>query len=457
MNMKKILSALLALVLMLGCAGLAEQTDADRIAELEAQVAELTEQLENAQATIKEYEEERYVITFDGGYVTLEECQEQYDYLVSMYESYGYSVEGYEDYLREGVMQSLGERAVLLTKAKELGYADIPEDVMASYEAEAQGAYESNVQAYLPYFQADGVTEEEARSQVEEFLAGSGYTYEAILNEMVDTHVSNAVYEHVTADIVLTEADVQAAYDVAVAADEEAYAADPYTYEATQAQGGTIYWNPEGYRAVKHILVKFTDEQKTNYTEITGIISDLETQIEAAAAPAETAEATEEGDAAEPVDVAALEAELATAKTELDALYAALAPKAQEAIDRFNNGEDFDALMAEYGEDPGMQQEPGVITGYYVCAELGAWETAFNDGAMSIENVGEISGMVYGSNGIHVIYYMADVTPGAVAIEDVRATLEESTLTDKKAEVYNTQVTDWATELNIEYHPERFK
>ena len=448
MNLKKILAAALALVLMLSCAGLAEQTEADRIAELEAQVAELTAQLEEAQATIKEYEEERYVITFDGGYVTLEECLAQYDQLVSMYTSYGYSVEGYEDYLRESVMQSLGERAVMLAKAKELGYADIPADVMTAYETEALGAYESNVQAYMSYFRTEDSTEEETRQQVEEFLADSGYTYETILSQMIDTHVNGAMYDYVTAGITLTEEDVQAAYDAAVAADEAAYAEDPYTYESTQAQGGAIYWNPEGYRAVKHILVKFTDEQKMTYTDISGIISDLETKIEAAAAPAE---------GAEPVDVAELEAELATAKAELDALYAALVPRAQEVIDRFNNGEDFETLLAEYGEDPGMNREPSKTTGYYVCAEQGAWELAFNEGAMSIANVGEISDMVYASNGIHIILYMADVTPGAVALEDVRATLEESALTDKKAEAYNTQVTAWATELNIEYHPERFR
>ncbi len=456
MNLKKILSAVLALVLMMSCAAFAEQSDADRIAELEAQVAELTAQLEQAQATIKAYEEERYVVTFDGGYVTLEECQTQYDQLVAMYEGYGYSVEGSEDYLRESVMQSLGERAIVLAKAKELGHDVIAEDVMASYETEARGAYESNVQAYLPYFQADGVAEEESRRQVEEFLASNNYTYESILTQMIDTHVNTAMYEAVTAGVALTEEDVQAAYDEAVAEDEAAYADDPYGYESTQAQGGTIYWNPEGYRAVKHVLVKFTDEQKTNYTEITGIIADLEARIEAAAAPAETAEA-EDGEAAEPVDVAALEAELETAKGELDALYAALAPKAQEVIDRFNNGEDFDALMAEYGEDPGMAREPGMTTGYYVCAEQGAWEAAFNDGAMSIANIGEISGMVYGSNGIHIICYMADVTPGAVALETVRANVEENALINKKADVYADQIADWSAELNLEYHLERFK
>ena len=262
MNLKKILSAVLALVLMMSCAAFAEQSDADRIAELEAQVAELTAQLEQAQATIKAYEEERYVVTFDGGHVTLEECQTQYNQLVAMYEGYGYSVEGSEDYLRESVMQSLGERAIVLAKAKELGHDVIAEDVMASYEAEARGAYETNVQAYLPYFQADGVAEEEARQQVEEFLATNNYTYEGILTQMIDTHVNTAMYEAVTAGVALTEEDVQAAYDESVAEDEALYADDPYSYESTQSQGGTIYWNPEGYRAVKHVLVKFTDEQK---------------------------------------------------------------------------------------------------------------------------------------------------------------------------------------------------
>ena len=37
---------------------------------------------------------------------------------------------------------------------------------------------------------------------------------------------------------------------------------------------------------------------------------------------------------------------------------------------RLAGGEDFMALMAEYGEDPGMQNEPTATRGYYVSAKV---------------------------------------------------------------------------------------
>ena len=112
--------------------------------------------------------------------------------------------------------------------------------------------------------------------------------------------------------------------------------------------------------------------------------------------------------------------------------------------------------MAEYGEDPGMQSEPGQSEGYYVCADSQMWEAAFTEGAMSIESVGGVSEPVFGSNGIHIIYYLADVPAGAVEYESVHDALEESTLSNKKNETYNDQVSAWKEELNVEYHMDRF-
>ena len=104
-HMKKALCALLALVLTLSCGALAETEDLEaRIAELEAQVEILTAELEAAHATIEEYEERDHVVTFDGGYVSLSEASEQYQYISAMYESYGISISGYEDYLKQQVM-----------------------------------------------------------------------------------------------------------------------------------------------------------------------------------------------------------------------------------------------------------------------------------------------------------------------------------------------------------------
>ena len=467
MIFKRIFSLLLCLALALSMAALAETETVDpeaRIAELEAQVEELKRQLEEAQATIRDYEEQSYVVTFDGGFVTLEDAQAQYDYIASMYQAYGYSITGYEDRIRQDLLNMMAEEAVVNFKAEELGYAALDAEAMAAYEQEATATYESYVSSYMSYFTQDGMDEDEARAETEAYLESIGYSYDGILDSMVSTHAQQELFEAVTADVAITEEDVQAAFDAAVAADEETYSASPYDYESVRTDGGAVYWNPEGYRQVKHILIKFDDDQTARYDELKGLADDLEARIEAANAPAD-AEAEAEGDQAgeaaadeesEPVDAAALEQQLTDTMAELEALYQELMPRAEEVIARVEAGEDFDALMAEYGEDPGMQREPGLSQGYYVCADSQMWEAAFTEGAMSIESVGGISAPVFGSNGIHIIYYLADVPAGPVDYETVHAALEESALSDLKNQTYNDQVSAWMEELNVEYHLDRF-
>ena len=75
---------------------------------------------------------------------------------------------------------------------------------------------------------------------------------------------------------------------------------------------------------------------------------------------------------------------------------------------------------------------------------------------MSIGSVGEISAPVYGMNGIHIIYYLSDITPGAVPFEEIADAVEETALDDKCAETYDNQVAAWVEEAAPVYHPDRF-
>ena len=186
----------------------------------------------------------------------------------------------------------------------------------------------------------------------------------------------------------------------------------------------------------------------------------------AVSAPAEEAEATEEAEAgaaeteteeeAEPRTREEIQADIAQVAMETEALYSQLLPKAQEVIDAFEGGADFDSLMAKYGEDPGMQREPNATIGYAVAETSTTWEEAFTEGAMSIEAVGQISAPIYGSNGIHIIYYMADIVPGPVPFEEIAAEAEASALDTKVNDTYNAQVAAWVEEAAPVYHLDRF-
>ena len=71
---------------------------------------------------------------------------------------------------------------------------------------------------------------------------------------------------------------------------------------------------------------------------------------------------------------------------------------AEQLLERIRGGEDFDTLMTEYTEDPGIQSEPG---GYYFFR--GEMEENFEEASFALAE-GEVSDIVDSSYGYHIIW-----------------------------------------------------
>ena len=450
MTLKRILCALLCALLLAAVPAMAEDADKDaRIAELEAQVAEL-------QAQVDAYHLKELVATFDGGEVPLDEAESLYDLSVTQYAQMGIDVVAYgmDGILREVVVDTLAEEAIVQYMAGELGLG-LTEEQQAQFAEEAQATYDSQVDSYYQtYLAGQYESEEDGLAVAAQALNEMGYSYESYLDSLTSTQLSTNVYDYVTKDVAVTEEDIEAAYDEYVAADEANYA-DPYQFENAFSSGVTIYYTPEGYRNVKHILFKFDDDQATRYDELSARLADLEAEQVAAAEAADATPApeAEDGEAESPRAITEIEADIAQVSADLDALYEELMPEAEAAIERFNAGEDIDALIAELNDDTGMPE-----TGYAVSttaeASAQAWDPAFTEGALSIEEVGGLSAPVRGVYGIHLIYYAGDITPGATALEEVHDEVESLTLQNKISQTYADQVSAWKEELHLVTYPE---
>lgn len=485
MMIRKVLCLVLALALC-GAMAFAEeggdlqaQLDAanERIAELEAQV-ELYQPYYDAQV----------IVEYDGGVVFLDDILEQYAGVDSQFSSYyGASLAdyGYDTVYKQMIAEMLLQNVVLEAKAAELGLDQLDDETMAGLTEEAATNFESYVTSVWDYFASDDLTDEEIREDCVAYLESMGYTEDALLETLIDNYVSEQLYNYITADVTVTEEDIQAAFDELVA-EQEASFADDSTYNTSRNNGDTIVWNPEGYRMVHHVLIRFTDDQATRYSELQDTLDTLNEELEAlqtaaeetaaatdestTEATGETAEATAEaadeaaaettGETAEATEAPArteeeINAEIADVEAELTALYEELLPTAQEVIDAFNSGTSFSDLIDQYNEDPGMENEPTATNGYAVSANSTAWDPAFTEGAMSIESIGEISEPVYGQNGIHIIYYDSDIPAGAVDLESVRAEIEESALNTKLNDTYDNTLAEWVEAVNPVYHYDR--
>ena len=501
MMIRKVLCLVLALALC-GAMAFAEE-DGDLQAQLDAaneRIAELEAQVELYQP----YYDAQVIVEYDGGVVFLDDILEQYAGVDSQFSSYyGASLAdyGYDTVYKQMIAEMLLQNAVLEAKATELGLDQLDDETMAGLTEEAATNFESYVTSVWDYFASDDLTDEEIREECVAYLESMGYTEDALLESLIDNYVSEQLYNYITADVTVTEEDIQAAFDELVA-EQEASFADDSTYNTSRNNGDTIVWNPEGYRMVRHVLIKFTDDQATRYSELQDTLDTLNEELEALQtaaeetaaatdettteatgetapettaevadeATSETAEATTEatdeaaaettGETAEATEAPArteeeINAEIAGVEAELTALYEELLPTAQEVIDAFNSGTSFSDLIDQYNEDPGMENEPTATNGYAVSANSTAWDPAFTEGAMSIESIGEISEPVYGQNGIHIIYYDSDIPAGAVDLESVRAEIEESALNTKLNDTYDNTLAEWVEAVNPVYHYDR--
>ncbi len=460
---------LIALTLVLtGC----NLVEVDPIMQLDEDLAALKKQYSGV------------VATYDGGEITQADVMgnfnSQYSYMSQMYAMYGMNmtadvVEDMKKTVVEDAVQS-----VAIAKQLESRGIKLDDEKMAEVESETDEHYQEVYDALLP--KADGKTDEVKAKQTEYNIYSMGYTRDAIYH----TELTNANYELIEQTLrdeitEVTDEQLQAAYDEKVASDEETYSASAGSFgSAMTSDSNIVCWIPEGYRTVKHILVKPEEDVLNAVTDARNAVTSAESNLESLRGEldalndkdAETAEDAEATEAAEPTeaprtaediqaDIDAAEANLETLradveKAEADCL-ASVKDKTDEIYAKIEGGEDFAALIEEYGEDPGMKNEPSKTRGYYVSSASTNWDKNFTAGAMALENVGDVTQTpVISTSGVHIIRYESDVTPGAVPLEDVHDALYEDTLDDMKSEHFNTELKSWIEALNPVYSIENF-
>jgi peptidyl-prolyl cis-trans isomerase C len=260
----------------------------------------------------------------------------------------------------------------------------------------------------------------EARKELAATMKKTGLTKEKLTLLYRYDKVTSDLAQESTKDVAVTDADLQASYSEKLAQQQKDFAADPAQYESAQANGSpVVLYKPGGYRYVKHILIAFPQ--------------DTADAITAAQTAGDTAKA---------------------AQLRTDALKLIQA-KAEEVLAKVNAGGDFNSLISEYGEDPGMQQEPASVTGY----ELGPATnsvTEFKDAALKLGRIGDVTGLVASDFGYHIIKWVGDVPSGPVALADVKQALSNELLQEKQNAAWLAYLDQLKAEYKVAEHPELF-
>lgn len=386
------------------------------------------------------------------------QIQNQVNYMTALYSRYGLSFDSTNadvmSSLTDNVLNSLVERSVLLAKAKELGL--------------------------------DQLTDEE-KTKIEENTASQ---LDSLRKSVTESLLITKAEDYAVKDVTVTEDEIVADFNSKVEAAKTSYESDLSAYGKAVLNGTTVYYRPAGYRNVKQILIKYSDEDSALVSNIQTALDnviteqnnaanvmaklgvanmdELANQVTVTLKPAtETPTATVEVEssvsafeegldetvAATAVTIAEAKAKRAFLEQQLaDAKAKALAnitPEADEVLAALAEGQDWDTLAEAHNDDPGMKAGAvNAATGYPVCEGFTQFDAAFVEGAMALQKVGDYSDKIEGSYGYYIIQYTSDVVEGAVDMETVHDTISSSLLSSKQSTVRDEVVAQWVKDAN---------
>lgn len=387
--------------------------------------------------------------------------------------------------MREQALETMVNNEVLKQKAAELSLDTFTEEELAALGEDADAQIDSDLEYIktLPEFADSELPEDELKQAMMEFLENDyGITKDLYIEDLKDSEIYTRMREEAIKDVTVTDEEVQALYDTRVADQQAKYEEDITSFATDFSGGTTIYYTPAGYRFIKHVLIK--NAESTELTELQTKLSDNQTAeanltqqlAELDAAVETTGEGTEEGADDTTVEASeedlasraaltgqleALTAEDVTLQAEIDRLtaesYDNVLPRAQEVLDKATLGLNFDKLVESYGEDPGMQSEPAKSSGYPTMEGIATYDPPFQEAAMALENVGDISGLVQGASGYHILQYASDAVEGPTPLADVDAELRSEVLSTRQDEVYTETLEQWRNGYNVKTWPDKMK
>ena len=372
-------------------------------------------------ATLPEDSDPVVVAEFQGGQLLSSGVIPEYNDQLTTQIFSGHSADEVAEDTLNRVLKKLAGDKLIAQRAAELGLTDLSDADLAQIRQQASTNYETQLDDYVAFSEAPNETRETAAKKLEE----DGVTLESVVESLKQSWWSQKYFEHIVKDVTVTDEEIQACYDKLLAAQKEEYTAYPEDFEYAHTNGELVVYRPEGYRAVRDILIPFSAEDAV-------VVATLTEQVELGEA--------EEG-----------------APGQIDAMYQTLEATAKEAQDRLAAGEAFESLMDAYSCSPALKEEPLRTEGFYITANSFVNSQEYIEGSMVLEQPGQVSAPLRSPLGLHLVQYIGDVTPGQVALDAVRDAVAAEALKQKQTEYYEQQRDALLEAAQVKYYPERLR
>lgn len=350
------------------------------------------------------------------------------------------------------VLQFMVNRELITKKIADLGFDQFTKDEEDAFLSEAQQQLDKAVETYADYYQsADSEkAREDAVQQARDTFTAQGVTVELIAQDVKNRAGLDRLNEYLLGGYEPSEEEVQSVFQEVGGIYKQQYENDIAQYEyMTQYGGQNIWFTPEGYRSVVHILLMADDALLENYKALNAAFEEQQQHqdsvpVENGTEPAEQP-AEEKKEVTQQMLDEARQAVLDSKKADIDQIY-----------ERLNRGESFVDLIKEYGEDPGMTVPSNLEEGYPVHAQSILYDPAFTAAAFSekMQKVGDVSDPAVSTFGIHILHYLRDLPSGLELTDAIRQEIEDYLTAKKQNEVFQQALTAWAQQEQIVYFQE---
>ena len=242
----------------------------------------------------------------------------------------------------------------------------------------------------------------EAKAYVEEELAAMGQTQDEFIDFLAQQMAIEAYIESLLEDVEANEDEIEEYYNERL----ESQKSNIVSIDYDEVE----LYKPEEVR-VKHVLIGLSQEDMEKYDQLIGEGKDKE------------------------------------AKEHLEDKLKEIEPRAMEVLEKAQNGEDFEKLIEEYGEDAGMKDNS---VGYIVRRD-GDFVPEFEEAALNLKE-GEISDLVSTDFGYHIIKFYERYPQKIFTLEEKRDELKEYLDYEKKADAWAVILDEWMKEADIKKH-----
>ena len=364
------------------------------------------------------------VAEYDGGQLLSSEFIPEYNDALTDAVFSGQSAQQTGEELMLSVMSDMIGDRLAAAKAEELGLNAPGADDLAAISAQAAEIFDARLADYLALNQDEEASPEEARAAAEKAMAAdAGVTLESITEGLKQSWWKQKYYEYVVRNVTVTDEEVKTRYAELLASQKASFSAEPEACEYEHNEGNVVVYRPQIYRAVRDVLIPFTDQERS---AALALMNQVEMGV--------TDDAWRE---------------------QVDALYAPLEARAAQAQEKLAAGADFESLMVEYGCSDFFRTNPLRSEGLYISDDTYVISQEFVEAAMLLESPGQVSSPVRSYSGVHLVQYIGDAAAGEVPLADVEAAVQADALKRKQGIYYDQQRQAMLEAANVKYYPER--